>query len=274
MIPDGNRKANIDRFLGYPNDYDRYRPEAPQLVTTLLGDYLGARPELVVDVGCGTGLSTFLWSDHADRVIGVEPNPDMRGKALDKLASLQLEGAQLSFIPGYANQLDLPSGSADIVTCSQSFHWMEPVSTLKEISRILRDGGVFAAYDCVWPPALRHTIEERYNHLILKADEVLGRIQPAEEQAQKWNKDEHLSRIRASRAFTFTREIVFHHIELCDAERYIGLALSQGGIQNVLKLGSEELDNDIATFRDAVNQHFQGKTLEVVFSYKMYIGIK
>ena len=45
--------------------------------------------------------------------------------------------------------------SADIVTCSQSFHWMEPEPTLAEIARILRPGGVFAAYDYDWPQKAR-----------------------------------------------------------------------------------------------------------------------
>lgn len=63
MIPAGNSKQNIDRFLGFQDEYDRYRPEAPQLVTELLTNYLGCRPALVADIGCGTGLSTFLWRE-------------------------------------------------------------------------------------------------------------------------------------------------------------------------------------------------------------------
>jgi len=42
---------------------------------------------------------------------------------------------------------DLPDGCADIVTCSQSLHWMVPESTFAEVARILRPGGVFATYD-------------------------------------------------------------------------------------------------------------------------------
>lgn len=88
MIPSGNSKANIDRFLGYQNDYDRYRPEAPPMAIELLTSYLGRRPAHVADIGCGTGLSTFLWKDDADAVTGVEPNPDMLGKAQEKLRLL------------------------------------------------------------------------------------------------------------------------------------------------------------------------------------------
>lgn len=137
MIPEKNSKQNIDRFLGFQDEYGRYRPEAPVMIIKLLTDYLGTTPSLVADIGCGTGLSTFLWNDVADRVIGIEPNPDMLGKAIDKLSRLE-EPQSITFVQGYSNQLPLASDSVDIVTCSQSFHWMDPESTLQEISRVLK----------------------------------------------------------------------------------------------------------------------------------------
>ncbi len=48
-------------------------------------------------------------------------------------------------------------GTAGIVTCAQSFHWMEPESTFIEVARILRPGGVFAAYDYDRPPTVHWT---------------------------------------------------------------------------------------------------------------------
>ncbi|MFC3747413.1 class I SAM-dependent methyltransferase [Paenibacillus sp. GCM10012306] len=273
MIPARNSKANIDRFLGFQEDYDRYRPEAPQLVTELLTTYLGHRPALVADIGCGTGLSTFIWNHAADAVLGVEPNPDMLGKAQEKLAEMS-DAAAISFVQGYSNQLPFATGSVDIVTCSQSFHWMEPVSTLQEVSRVLRDGGVFAAYDCDWPLALQANVEVLYNNLIDKANEILDTLVPASERAHKWGKESHLDSIKNSGLFSFAREIVFHNKETCDAARYIGLALSQGGIQTVWKLGSKDLDNYITEFQTAVEQHFQGRTLDVLISYRMRLGVK
>ncbi|WP_019914839.1 class I SAM-dependent methyltransferase [Paenibacillus sp. HW567] len=274
MIPNGNSKPNIERFLGYQDEYDRYRPEAPRMVIELLTTYLGRRPSLVADVGCGTGLSTFLWKDAADAVTGVEPNPDMLGKALDKLRLLENSGQSLSFMQGYSNQLPFAERSVDIVTCSQSFHWMDPVSTLQEIFRCLRPGGVFAAYDCDWPLMLQPDIEARYNRLIAAADDLLAELQPASEQAYKWDKEGHLSRIKASGLFSYAREIVFHHTESCDAQRYVGLMLSQGGIQSVLKLAPAALEQDIAGFTADVERFFQGRTLPVVISYRMRIGVK
>lgn len=273
MIPEGNHQSNVVRFKGFQNEYDRYRPQAPRLVTELLTGYLKRRPALVVDLGCGTGLSTFLWLAAADSVIGIEPGDDMRGKALEKWKALgSPEG--ISFIPGYSNALGLPPESADIVTCSQSFHWMEPVSTLKEAGRVLKAGGIFAAYDCDWPPVLEPSIETLYHELIEQAEAIIGRRLPAEERAFKWNKDEHLRRIKDSGEFAFAREVVFHNTERCDAERYVGLTLSQGGVQTVLRLGGGELDETIAVYREEVERYFDGRTLETLLSYRIKLGIK
>ncbi|MGH7866895.1 MAG: class I SAM-dependent methyltransferase, partial [Candidatus Dormibacteraceae bacterium] len=41
----------------------------------------------------------------------------------------------------------LPEACADVVTCVQAFHWMDPEIVLPEVARILRPGGVFAAVD-------------------------------------------------------------------------------------------------------------------------------
>lgn len=273
MIPAGNSKQNIDRFLGYQNDYDRYRPEAPPIITSLLSNYLGSRPAVVADIGCGTGLSTFVWKNAADTVYGIEPNPDMLSKAAEKLQQ-DAEAKSLSFQQGYSNQLPFESGSVDIITCSQSFHWMEPSSTLQEIARCLRPGGVFAAYDCDWPLALQADIETRYNRLITSADSLLAELQPEAERAFKWDKEGHLARIQASSHFSFAREIVFHNTETCDADRYVGLMLSQGGLQTVLKLGSTLLDEAIADFTAEAERYFDGRTLPVLISYRMRIGIK
>lgn len=273
MIPEGNLRGNVDRFLGYEDVYDRFRPQAPLHLVRVLTDYRGQRPSLVVDIGCGTGLSSFIWKKHADRIVGVEPNPDMIRKARAKLASAE-DAGHLSFVEGYSNQLDLPDGSVDIVTCSQSFHWMEPVSTLREISRVLVPGGVFAAYDCDWPPTIHWTIEELYVRLSAKADDILERLADKHDRAVKRDKERHLQQLRDSGAFRYTKEIVLHNVEKSDADRFVGLALSQGGLQTVLKLGSTELDDELAAFRAAVEHYFDGRTLDLTFGYRMRVGVK
>src|SRR5258705_11021165 len=64
---------------------------------------------------------------------------------------------------GFSTATGLPDGCADIVTCSQSLHWMEPESTFAEIARILRPSGVFPAYDCDWPPTFSWPVEQAHS---------------------------------------------------------------------------------------------------------------
>ncbi len=273
--------GNVERFSGFEDEYDRSRPAAPRLVIEILTKHLGKRPFVVVDLGCGTGLSSFVWLEHADRIIGVEPNADMIGKAQDKLRRLG-NTDRLSFVQGYSNQLDLEGESADILTCSQSFHWMEPRSTLKEAARVLRKGGIFAAYDCDWPPTVHWEIEDQYTRLMDRVEAITATLPGpkstvTKDTVKKWRKEDHLKNMSESGVFRFTREVVFHDRKPCDADRYIGLALSQGGLQAIHKSGpafAAVLNEDIAAFRERVEKFFRGATLDILFSYRMRFGVK
>ncbi|MFD0675615.1 MULTISPECIES: class I SAM-dependent methyltransferase [unclassified Paenibacillus] len=266
------RMNNVQRFAGFGALYDENRPTAPQEVVKLLTTYLNRKPQTVVDVGCGTGLSSFLWLDEAESIIGVEPSDDMRSVALAKWEAMNKPN-KLQFVKGLSHQLEVPSATVDIVTCSQSFHWMEPQSTLREFARVLRPGGVFAAYDCDWPPALDWTIEENYRRINELGDARATELAQDEQRAFKWNKDEHLQNIRSSGLFRYTREIVFHQWEMCNAARYVNIALSQGGLQTALKLGADELHAEVAAFRELVAQVFAGEERPILFGYRMRLGI-
>lgn len=273
MTLENRSQNNVDRFSGFQNDYDQHRPKAPAAVVNILTSYLGRVPSVVADVGCGTGLSSFIWLGNAERIIGFEPNDDMRSKALAHLSKLP-EDQSISFIKGYSDQLALDADCVDIVTCSQSFHWMEPVSTLSEFARVLKPEGVFAAYDCDWPPTLHWAVELEYKQLMDRSEEIIAAHIPEKDQASKRNKEQHLTQIHNSGLFRFSKEIVFHNMERCDAERYIGLAISQGGIQAVFKLGSKALEEQLQSYRSSVERYFAGRTLDVMFSYRMRIGVK
>ena len=63
-------QAGADRFHGYSDLYDAVRPAPPSELADLLVTYCGRTPDLVVDLGSGTGLSTRWageWADHCDR---------------------------------------------------------------------------------------------------------------------------------------------------------------------------------------------------------------
>ena len=69
----------LERFSGFSRLYDRYRPKPPRILTNLVLCLLRKdKVKSVIDLGCGTGLSIFIWSAVADQVIGIEPNGELR----------------------------------------------------------------------------------------------------------------------------------------------------------------------------------------------------
>jgi trans-aconitate methyltransferase len=74
-----------DRFSGFSKLYDNVRPVPPEKVCAILLNLLNKQKvATVVDLGCGTGLSTSMWKHYAENVIGLEPNDDMRQLAIEK----------------------------------------------------------------------------------------------------------------------------------------------------------------------------------------------
>ena len=261
---------NADRFKGFANLYDNTRPVCPEYVVNILTRYIGQNPKTVVDMGCGTGLSTLVWKDTANKIIGVEPNEDMRTKAITNAN----EHKNIEFINAFSDNTGLGENIADIVTCSQSFHWMEPVSTLREIYRVLKPGGVFAAYDCDWPPVCGSAaVELAYSLLNEKENEIESANPEYKNSFIQYPKNKHLENIRNSDYFEYAREIVFFNTENCNADRYIKIALSQGGIQNILNKNPEFIEEELNTFKVVVDKYFGDKVLQIDFCYRMRIGL-
>ena len=128
---------------GFAARYDAHRPRPPGVLLEMLPALAGVdRPRLVVDLGSGTGLSTRPWAERAGQIVGVEPNDAMRAYA--RTATTAVNVVYPDGVSSYETRL--PDASADVVTASQSLQWMEPEPAFAEIARILRPGGVFAAY--------------------------------------------------------------------------------------------------------------------------------
>ena len=143
---------------GFADVYDRYRPAPPESVLDVLAFVAGAeRPGLVVDLGCGTGLSTRAWADRAERIVGVEANPRMVERA--RVATGR---PNVRYLEAFAASTGLSEGEADLVTAWQAFHWMEPEPVLAEAARLLRDGGAFAACDYDVPPVVEPEVDAAF----------------------------------------------------------------------------------------------------------------
>lgn len=131
-------RNSTERFTGLANLYARCRPSYPLAAVDHIVQRCGLQPGMVlVDVGCGTGISSRLMGERGLRVIGVEPNSDMRRQA--EADSFGAGGPV--YREGKAEQTGLPDASADAVLAAQAFHWFEHDAALAEFHRILRPGG-------------------------------------------------------------------------------------------------------------------------------------
>lgn len=259
--------ASVDtqRFSGFAELYSAARPRPPQRAKDVVLQYLRKpRSELTVDLGSGTGLSTSIWRGHAARVVGIEPTPDMIRQA-------RMDHPDLEFIEASCYQTTLPSGSADVVTCSQSFHWMEPVAAIEEVDRVLATNGVFSVFDFAWPISWDWEAERAHARLMQQAAEALKRRPARNESVVYFPKSSHRKNIETSGRFRYVTEVMFDHVEDCDAERYVGMTLSQGHIQPLLKGGSAEIEGAIEEYRKTCMRSSQ-KQMRV--SYKMIVAIK
>ena len=252
-------QENINRFSGFADVYNASRPTPPEIIPRTILTYLDAPPRLVIDIGSGTGLSTMIWRDIAHSVIGVEPNGDMR-KAAEQAAA-----GNVVFQKGYSNKTGLPDACADVVTISQAFHWMDIPSTLDEVWRILKPGGVLAVYDFDFVPVVNWVVEQAYSAL-------RGKCRAIKPPASYNDKSAHLRRLNEYGKFRYVREVVCHSTEPCTPERMIGFALSQGGVQGALKL-DPSIQTDIDSFCDIVKERCPDE-FEIVFSYRVRLAVK
>jgi SAM-dependent methyltransferase len=258
-------KSGYDR-ANFAAHYDRYRPRPPRTLIDVLCRYARTeRPALVVDLGCGTGLSTRAWSGVADRTIGVEPNPAM-------LAAAE-PAAGVEYRERFAHATGLPPEAADIVTCSQSLHWMEPEPTFAEAGRILRPGGVFAAYDYDWPPVVDPEVDCAFiTHQ--KRRRQVRRVRGIQLGADRWAKDEHLTRMRASGRFRLCREILLHSTVEGDADSVVGFARSLG--LPVVDLSDDDVERElrIDELQEVAQRVLGQRTVPFHFGYRVRVGVR
>ncbi len=131
-------RDSTTRFSSRVEAYIRARPGYPDEVITLIRDQIGLPGgATVADIGSGTGIFSELLLRHGYRVIGVEPNREMREAG----ARLLSEHSAFETVEGTAEATGLADHSVDLVTAAQAFHWFEPVKARQECARILRPGG-------------------------------------------------------------------------------------------------------------------------------------
>jgi SAM-dependent methyltransferase len=103
----------------------------------------------VVEIGAGHGLNFALYPFEVTEVVAIEPEPTLRA---DADVAARRAPVPIRVLPGVADALPLPDGSADaaiasLVLCSVP----NQPRALAEIRRVLRPGGELRFYEHVVP---------------------------------------------------------------------------------------------------------------------------
>jgi ubiquinone/menaquinone biosynthesis C-methylase UbiE len=103
----------------------------------------------VLDIGCGTGtLALEIKSLHPDvAVTGLDPDPKALARSRRKAVRA---GLSIRFDEGFSDRLPYADASFDRVLSSFMFHHLRTEDrerTLREVARVLQDGGSFHLLD-------------------------------------------------------------------------------------------------------------------------------
>jgi SAM-dependent methyltransferase len=120
--------------------YDRGRPyhhpRSLAHIRALVGDAPIGR---ALDVACGTGMSTVALAEYARVVIGVDRSREMLRAAR--------HAQNAHYVYAAAEQMPVPAGAFDAVTCCSGVHWFDQPRFFGELHRVLAPNGWVGLYD-------------------------------------------------------------------------------------------------------------------------------
>ena len=103
--------------------------------------YLPKKPS-ILDIGCGRGKAFRLLEQYfnPERIVGIEVDKSLLADAEKEKLRCR---CRVELYSGFAETLDLPDHSVDMVFCHQTFHHIvHQKRAIKEFYRVLKPGGV------------------------------------------------------------------------------------------------------------------------------------
>lgn len=186
-----------DHFAPVAAAYADFRPRYPAALFAWLAAHTREH-ERAWDCACGSGQASLDLADHYARVVATDASAE------------QLAGApahpRVDYRVAHAEASGLEDASVDLITVAQALHWFDHPRFYAEVRRVLKPGGVLAAwsygvlaiddaridalarhfYEVIvgpyWPPQ-RRLVERGYRDLDFPFDELSP---PALELVEHW----------------------------------------------------------------------------------------
>lgn len=174
-----------DHFSGHAHLYGKYRPVYPESLYRFLAE-ISPGNDLAWDCATGNGQAAMGLAGHFRQVIATD--------ASEQQIQQCVAHERIRYTTASAENSGIESSTVDIVTVAQALHWFDLERFYTETQRVLKPGGVLAAWtyslfhitpeiDLVihylyedilseyWPPE-RRMVEQAYRNLSFPFEEI------------------------------------------------------------------------------------------------------
>ncbi|MBX9668514.1 MAG: class I SAM-dependent methyltransferase [Candidatus Obscuribacterales bacterium] len=130
-------------YRDYPEVYDEFAsvPYSPEIMDFII-EHFELAHKVVLDIGCGTGKSAFALAEHAEKVVGIEPESAMLNLARQFAQDKKI--VNVEFKEGSAERLPVPDKSVDAISGITTVFCPADKSLppfIAEALRVVRPGG-------------------------------------------------------------------------------------------------------------------------------------
>ena len=230
--------------------YSRYRPYFHPVVIERIHAYLSLKTQVAqaLDVGCGTGQSTWALKRLAKSIVGVDISASM-------LAQAQAS-PQIRYLTAPAEAIPLPNESCDLITSSLAFHWFERERFLAETQRLLKPRGWLIIYNngflgqMVENPAFTHWHNEVY----------LPRYPSPPRNAQPLTADQ-----ASSFGLDFPHQELYQNQVTFSVEEVAAYLTTQSNVIHAVEQGAERLQAVYAWLVETISPLFAAQSARFAF---------
>ncbi len=241
-------KRAFDHCAG---DYARYRPSYPD---ALFDELIGVGGGLAADVGAGTGIFTRGLLARGWRVVAIEPSTTMLGE--------MRVGDGLHRVAATAERTGLSDGSADLVTCAQSFHWFNPPFAFAEFGRIIKPGGRLLL---TW-----NNRDASRSGFVAAFEALVATFNPS--YRREYRQQDWAGKLAKAGGFTPAEHYVYQHVWRIADEDFVGFTRSVSYIRNVLS--REDRPRFEEALRALMAEHVAGGMLAIPLRTDAWIATR
>lgn len=156
-----------DYFSTQSNIYARFRPNYPDELFSFLSSLTPAN-DLAWDCATGNGQAAVSLSKYFKKVVATDGSEQQIKNAAPH--------EKIKYSIALADNSGIESGTVDLVTIASALHWMNFDMFYREVNRVLKPGGIFAAW-AYYKSHIDSAIDPMVKYL---SKDVLGEYWPPE----------------------------------------------------------------------------------------------